>query len=200
MIHVSKLNATFLYDQVCQIILEIIKSSSGTVMAVITNNNRTNQAFFKLFNTPESKPWKTSEGIFLLYDYVHLLKSVRINWLTEKTQNLEFEHENKKEIVSWSDIVKLYKLERDALVKLCNLNHVSVFPKPIETQKVSTCLKEFNEKTVAALKCHPGIDQIPVRGTTIFIDKMLSFWKIVSNKEIKGEERHRDPLKDLSQM
>ena len=59
-------------------------------MAVITDNNRTNQAFFKLFNTPESKPWKTSDGIFLLYDYVHLLKSVRNNWITEKTQNLEF--------------------------------------------------------------------------------------------------------------
>ena len=83
MIPVSNLNATFLYDQVCQI-LEIIKSSSGTAMAVITDNNRTNQAFFKLFNTPESKPWKTSDGIFLLYDYVHLLKSVKNNWLTEK--------------------------------------------------------------------------------------------------------------------
>ena len=44
MIFVSKLNAT------------IIKSSSGTVMAVITDNNRTNQAFFQLFNKPESKP------------------------------------------------------------------------------------------------------------------------------------------------
>ena len=57
MISVSKLNASFLNDQVCQI-LEIIKSSSGTVMAVITDNDRTNHGFFKLFNTPESKPWK----------------------------------------------------------------------------------------------------------------------------------------------
>ena len=64
MIPVSKLHAAFLNDQVCQI-LEIIKPSSGTVMAVITDNNRTNQAFFKLFNTPESKPWKTSDGIFM---------------------------------------------------------------------------------------------------------------------------------------
>ena len=78
MIPVSKLNATFLYDQLCQI-LAIIKSSSGTVMAVITDNNRTNQAFFKLFNTPKSKPWKTSDGLFLLYDYVHLLKSVSMS-------------------------------------------------------------------------------------------------------------------------
>ena len=56
---------------------------------------------------------------------------------------------------------------------------------------MSTCLKVFNEKTVAALKCHLRIDQIAVRGTTFFIDKMLSFRKIVSNKEIKGEERQR---------
>ena len=127
MIPVIYLNATFLYDQVCQI-LEIIKPSSGPVMAVITDNNRTNQAF-KLFSTPGSKPWKTSDGIFLLFYYVHLLKSIRNNWLTENTENLEFEPENKKEIASWSDIVKFYKLERDALVKLSNLNHVSVFTK-----------------------------------------------------------------------
>ena len=71
-------------------------------MDVITDNNRTNQAFFKRFNTPESKPWKTSDGIFLLCDYIHSLKSIRNNWLTEKTQNLEFEHEKKNEIASWS--------------------------------------------------------------------------------------------------
>ena len=89
MIPVSKLNATFLYDQVCQI-LEIIKSSSGTVTAVITDINRTIQAFFKRFNSPESKPWKTSDGIFLLCDYVHLLKSIRNNWLTEKRNIFNF--------------------------------------------------------------------------------------------------------------
>ena len=34
-----------------------------------------------------------------------------------------------------------------------------------------------------------------VDGTVQFIEKVLSFWKIVSNKEIKGDERHREPLK-----
>ena len=53
-------------------------------------------------------------------------------------------------------------------MKLSNLNHVCVFPKPIERQKVSTSLKIFNEKSVAALKCHSGIDQIAVRGDNYF--------------------------------
>ena len=75
------------------------------------------------------------------------------------------------------------------------MNEVSVFPKPIERQNVSTCLKVFCEKTIAALKSHPELNLNEVNGTVKFIEVILSFWKIVSNKDIKGDERHRDPLK-----
>ena len=75
------------------------------------------------------------------------------------------------------------------------MNEVSVFPKPIERQKVSTCLKVFCEKTIAALKSHPELNPNEVNGTVKFIEVILSFWKIVSNKDIKDDERHRDPLK-----
>ena len=193
-IPVSKLTSTFLHEQVCAI-LDILNSSFGKVIAIIADNNRTNQAFFKLFQTVESKPWKTTNGLFLLFDYVHLIKSIRNNWITEKMKELEFDIQNERFVASWNDLIKLYRLERDELTKLSSLNEVSVFPKPIERQKVSTCLKVFCEKTIAALKSHAELNPNEVNGTVKFIEVILSFWKIVSNKDIKGDERHRDPLK-----
>ena len=39
-------------------------------------------------------------------------------------------------------LIELYKTERYNLVKSSRLTEVSVFPKPIERQEVSTCLKK----------------------------------------------------------
>ena len=45
------------------------------------------------------------------------------------------------------------------------------------------------------MKSHSHIDKTDIEGTIKFISIVLSLWKIVSNKEIKGDERHKDPLK-----
>ena len=81
MVPVFKLDSEFLYEQVTQII-RLTVLSGGHVTSVIVDNNRTNQAFFKLFATVKDKPWLTEDGFFLLFVYVHL--SIRNNWLTEK--------------------------------------------------------------------------------------------------------------------
>ena len=46
------------------------------------------RSFINFFEIKEA--WCTKDNIFLLFDYVHLLKSIRNNWITEKTQELEF--------------------------------------------------------------------------------------------------------------
>ena len=58
-------------------------------------------------------------------------------------KELEFDVQNERFVASWNDLIKLYRMERDELTKLSSLNEVSGFPKPIEWQKVSTCLKVF---------------------------------------------------------
>ena len=110
-------------------------------------------------------------------------------------KELEFDTQNERFVASWNDLIKLYRLERDELTKLSLLNEVSFFLKPIERQNVSTCLEVFCEKTIAALKSHPELNPNEVNGTIKFIEAILSFWKIVSIKYTKGDERHRDPLK-----
>ena len=194
MIPVAKLTSHFLYDEVRKIV-DIINSSNGQVVAIITDNNRTNQAFFKLFQTVENKPWLTENNIFLLFDYVHLIKSIRNNWITEITRELECEFKGDKFVAKWSHLIEIYNLEKDDLVKLSSLNEASVFPKPIERQRMSTCLKIFNEKTIAALRTSSRIDEHDAEGTIKFLSIVLSLWKILSNKEIRGHERHREPLK-----
>ena len=183
MITVAKTTSQFLYDEVTKII-DIINSSNGQVVTVITDNNRTNQAFFKLFETVENKPWLTESNIFLLFDYVHLMKSIRNNWITETTRELEGEFKGDKFVAKWSHLIELFNLEKDHLVKLSSLTETSVFPKPIERQRLSSCLKIFSEKTNAALRTISRIDENDAEGTVKFLSIVLSLWKILSNKEI----------------
>ena len=75
-----------------------------------------NQAFFKTFDTVS--PWRTTDDMFLLFDYVHLFKCIRNNWITEKTQELEFVYEGEMKTAKWSDIEALYNLEKTQLIKV----------------------------------------------------------------------------------
>lgn len=64
----------------------------------------------------------------------------------------------KKKVARWSDIQKLFELEKNDTVKLSKLDEVSVKPNPIERQIVSTCLKIFCDETITAMKVHTKIN------------------------------------------
>lgn len=95
----------------------------------------------------------------------------------------------------WRHLVELRKLESESLVKMSDLDEISVSPKPIERQKVSTCLKVFSEKTHQALLHHPGMENVDgAADTAIFIHKVLTWWKIVNVKSKYMDVRHNDGL------
>ena len=137
-----------------------------------------NQASLRMFDTQTDCPWRTKSNIFLLYDYVHVLKSVRNNWITEKTQQLIFTQSGGNHVAKWSDFKNLYHLEERNLVKMSNLNAKSISLTPIERQKVSTCLKVFCGRTVAALPSHPSLKNENVGDTALFIDITVKFWTV----------------------
>ena len=89
MLPIAKLNSLFLYEQI-KLTNDAVSQSLDIVKAVICDGNRNNQAFFRLFDTEPQQPWLTKGGIYLLYDFVHLLKNIRNNWLTEKMGELAF--------------------------------------------------------------------------------------------------------------
>ena len=151
-----------------------------------------NQSFFRKFDRVD--PWRTRDNMFLLFDFVHLLKNIRNNWITEATQELVFTRDGKEYTARWADLIKLQKLESSNLTKMSKLSEVSVTPKPIERQRVSTVLEVFNEKTIAALKEHSKMGE-DVEGTIAFLQMILDFWKIVNVKGPYEDIKLRDPLR-----
>lgn len=197
MIPVRQLNAKFQFEQ-CQHLKSLIKEAGGNLIAVICDGNRTNQSFFKMFETLPGSPWRTKDDIFLLFDYVHLLKSVRNNWITEKSQELRFIVDDNELVAKWSDLVKLHKFEQQNLVKLSKLSDRAVAPTPIERQKVSTCLQVFCDETISALKTHPKLSQ-DICGTVSFLQTFVDFWKIVnvhgSYEDVKFNDSRRSVVR-----
>ena len=55
------------------------------------------------------------------------------------------------------------------LIKMSDLDEVAVSPKPVERQKVSTCLIVFSERTYNVLIQHSGMEKFEgVVNTAIF--------------------------------
>ena len=50
-----------------------------------------------------------------------------------------YDEDGKAKTAKWSHLETLLELEKGNLLKLSKLDEVSVYPKPIERQKVSTC-------------------------------------------------------------
>ena len=67
-------------------------------------------------------------------------------------------------------------------------------PKPVERQKVYTCLRVFCEETYTALRVHPEMKEEDVHGTALFLEKVVAMWKILNVKSIGKDIRHNNPL------
>jgi len=201
MLPVKQLDSVFLYEQT-NLILKLISQAGGIVKAIICDNNRVNQSFFKMFNG--NVPWQSKDNVFLLFDFVHLIKSVRNNWITEKTKKLIFYEDNEPKVASWSHLENLLRYEKQNIVKMSNLTDVAVYPSPVERQKVSFCLKVFCDRTLSALRCHPEMSNS--NDTALFIDKVLRFWKIMNvkcpfeNIRMKDECREAIRTKDAPSL
>ena len=92
--------------------------------------------------------------------------------------------------------MKLYQLESGSLVELSMLNEVAIEPKPVERQSVASCLRVFSDETVAGLLNHPCMkDEVGVDSTTLFIKKVIIFWKIVNVKSLGEDARLNNPLR-----
>ena len=78
MIPVKAMAASFLFDQILQIIA-LLRGAGADIKSIIVDGNRTIQNF-KQFDTVTDKPWLITDGIFLLFDFVHLIKSIRNNF------------------------------------------------------------------------------------------------------------------------
>ena len=66
--------------------------------------------------------------------------------MTEKTGELIFDDDGVRRAAKWEHLKQLYRFESERLAKLSDLNEIPTAPKPIERQRVFTCLRVFSGK------------------------------------------------------
>ena len=62
-------------------------------VAVVAHGHRINQKYLNNLSCNANKSWLFKSKMFLPYDYVHVVKCIRSNWLAEKCGELEYELE-----------------------------------------------------------------------------------------------------------
>ena len=105
-----------MYDEGQSIVKAIESEQENKVIGVIADGYCTIQKCFSTWamDSPSKlKPWLSKNSdIFLLFDYVHVVKRLRNNWLTEKTKRLHYIFNGVTKVAKWSDLVELKEAER----------------------------------------------------------------------------------------
>ena len=142
------------------LLIEIIHQARGAVFLVMTDNLSVNQKLFillrekypinSLTSITHPLPNALFEFLRLFYDPAHMLKNVRNNWQTEKTQTLEFTDPDIGKIVGakWNHLKSIYNEEVNHPIKRTKLDYQTLYPNNFEKQKVSLALNVFNEKVL----------------------------------------------------
>ena len=163
LIPVTTLKSEFLMVQL-MILLCIIHDAGGFVFLVMTDNLSVNQKMCHLLKQIHHQnsvatithPMKNIylKLMTLGFDPMHVLKNVRNNWSTEKTQTFDFVDPDtgNKASAKWNDLKSIYKEQADNLIQTTKLDYATLYPNNYIKQKVSLALNGFNEKTVSALK------------------------------------------------
>ena len=169
------------------------------VQILSTDNYPLNVKLFKLFS-PNKKletrvphPCDINRSLFLTFDFVHILKTIRNDWLNQSSDNKlssspdficisidKCDYPLKTSHASFRDIGMLYNSERDSLAKLApRLTMKSCYPSILERQNVKLVLKVVHESTIAALTIQ-NEQRCPTfrNHTSDFVQILLSLWKI----------------------
>ena len=109
-------------------------------------------------------PVSSNRKLYILFDFVHILKSIRNNWLNLEDYDHAFKYPDmllfpsiydtsKLNEAKFEDIRLLYKSEQHSIVKQTHrLNYKACWPTSFERHNVNLALRVFNDSTCAALK------------------------------------------------
>ncbi|CAH1112316.1 unnamed protein product [Psylliodes chrysocephalus] len=176
--------------------IQYTQNSGFKVLSVITDNNRLNQNMFGQVSSNYyiSNPKFNNEKIFLLFDFVHIYKNIRNNWLNQKDPQKTFifpDYSNhlltKK--AHFVDIQNLYKLEINNITKRAyKLNDKTLYPNKLERQNVGLVENIFHESTIAALQSTSTFTE-----TASFLEIIRNWWSVINVKtKFKGQIKRND--------
>ena len=193
LIPIFKLNSSYLKQQL-EKLADVISSCGGKVLALIGDNHMINRQMYKsLRYTNESYKGclSNNDDVVLLHDPVHLIKSIRNNWLTEGRNEIRFTDpdnlESDSQIAKWKDIVSIFDQEKDNTVHTTTLTFQACHPTSFDRQKVSLVNAVFNDKVVTALSIKEKTS------TACFVKQIVRLWKILNVKRPNLHLRLNDP-------
>ena len=207
----SNSSATELFPTIVNVIQDV-ENCGLFVRVICTDNYPMNVNIFKLFSpTHTLEPivphiLDSDRSLVLLFDFVHILKSIRNNWVNQKDNNRSFGYPNCEDFTttnfaSFEHIRSLYKADQHSLAKLApRLTAKACWPSSLERQNVSLALRIFDNSTSSALKVQiltPSLHNTYCQ-TAEFIDIICDIWKIFNvNTPYKGirlNEPQSNPL------
>nr|XP_042911089.1 uncharacterized protein LOC122272083 [Parasteatoda tepidariorum] len=178
--------------------LSVLHGSSFNVLTVISDNNRINRNMFQHLKLQAEdsvcikNPVDNSRPLFLLFDSVHIVKSIRNNLLnqidSEKTFVCpDFEDFTKIVNVKFSFLRKVFNIERNSIVKYAHkLSFKTTYPTNIERQNVNLALNIFDESTQAAIQIYGEQNCFSNWQPTVqFLKTVKKWWDIMNIKNTK---------------
>ena len=153
-------------------------------------------------------PCGLHRSLFLTFDFVHILKTIRNNWLNQQCDSKLFSYPDLNCIsidqcayplkichASFRDVCMLYNSERDSLAKLAPRLTSKSYLSNLERQNVKLVLNVVHESTIAALAIQ-NETRIPAfkSNTSDFVGILLSLWKIFNVNIPYKHIRLSDPM------
>jgi hypothetical protein len=189
-------------DYLSELIQKIIKDMTFMrfeILTLISDNNKVNKKTFDILSDGNCRSTiinkYNNKPIFILFDTVHLFKSIRNNWLNQKDCEQTLHIPSFQEPVDDDDgtigcltakvchLRSLYFKEQAQVVKLAPaLNKKVLNPTGIQRQNVLLCVKLFDEKNISALRVKKDEFSNSVVGTISFMETISTWWKIVNCK------------------
>ena len=162
LVPVNNMNASYLHELVCKV-LNLLEEAGFVVVCLISDNNRINRNMFQKLGHTDlqshvTNPANDKKNIFLLFDSVHLIKSIRNNWInqldSEKTFICPDFYEPSKIIKpKFSHLRSIYHKEKDAVIKLAHkISYKCVYPSSLDRQNVQYAVNIFHESNDVALQ------------------------------------------------
>ena len=194
----GSISAEKIFPIIKQCVIDI-ENCGLRVHVISTDNYPLNVNIFKLFSlsgkleTKVPHPFDQTRCLFLTFDFVHILKSIRNNWLNQKNHDKTMYFPKFEDFAidkcqypfcvhsaSFQDIRLLYSSERGSLAKLApQLSVKACFPSSIERQNVRLVLKIVNDLTLSALEIQNEKRCEEYRNnTSTFVRILLTLWKI----------------------
>ena len=193
----ASVSAEKLFDTIKSFICDV-ENCGLFVQIIYTDNYPLNVKLFKLFSrtgkleTRVPHPCDIDRNLFLTFDFMHILKTIRNNWLNQQSDGKLISYPDLdcisidrsinplKMCQGFREFRILYNSERDCLAKLApRLTLKSCCPSILERQNVKLVLKVVHESTIAALAIQNEQRSPAFKSqTSEFVQILLSLWKI----------------------